>query len=130
MAGSQGTHLAFACGGEIARIDVVGAVVPEDCTSLEFLVLADGRLEHQLAALRRVLRGSRGVSEPRRLVRQHVSLLALDAHMAGAGLRETAELILGPGDWPGDGEHRKSQVRRLIESGAALLERGAAAVFR
>jgi hypothetical protein len=53
-----------------------------------------------------------------------VSLHAHDAREAGASLRDIAELLLGPGDWPGDGEWRKSQARRLVQAGASLIRSG------
>lgn len=130
VVGPETTHLAFACAGEIARIDLDGAVPEAGRLLLQFEVTADGRLEHQLAGIRRMFGRGGALPDIRRLMRQHLSLLALDAHAGGASLRETADLLLGPGDWPGDGEHRKSQVRRLIEAGGRLLAGGAASVLR
>jgi hypothetical protein len=48
----------------------------------------------------------------------------VDARQAGASLRETADILLGPGAWPGDGEHRKSYVRRLLNVGSHLIDSG------
>lgn len=129
VVGADTTHLAFACAGEIARIDLEGTAAPAARLLLQFEVLADGRLIHQLAAVHRLFSGGGVRPDPRRLMRQHLSLLALDAHTDGASLRETANLVLGPGDWPGDGDHRKSQVRRLIEAGGRLLAGGVAGIF-
>lgn len=127
--GSDAAHLAFACAGEIARIDLEVAAPPAGGLLLQFEVLADGRLEHQLAAIRRLFGRGCNRADPRRLMRQHLSLLAVDAHAEGASLREIADYVLGPGDWPGAGEHRKSQVRRLIEAGRRLLVGGAVSAF-
>jgi hypothetical protein len=32
--------------------------------------------------------------------------------------------VLGPGAWPGEGEHRKSLVRRLIAAGDRMIHSG------
>jgi hypothetical protein len=34
--------------------------------------------------------------------------------------------VLGPGAWPGDGEHRKSLVRRMIAAGDQMIRAGPA----
>lgn len=90
---------------------------------LHFDICYDDRLSAQITSLRRF--GS-FASPPlhRHLVRHLHALAALDTRRVGASLRETADLVLGPGDWPGDGEHRKSQVRRLIAVGEKLVVEG------
>ena len=57
------------------------------------------------------------------------ALQAVDARSEGASLRETAASILGPGDWPGDGEHRKSLVRRMIATGERIIQAGPRAIL-
>ena len=51
-------------------------------------------------------------------------LWAFDARKAGASLREIANLLLGEGDWPGDGEYRKSRARRLVAAGEEMVRLG------
>jgi hypothetical protein len=90
---------------------------------LHFDIRDDDHLAAQIAALR-VLDGFTGIPAHRHLVRHLRALAAIDARSAGASLRETADLVIGPGDWPGDGEHRKSQVRRLVTAGERLVAAG------
>lgn len=128
--GTDGEHIAFDCLGEVARIDLVGGSLPAEPVLLSFDIIADERLGRQLAALRRVYFQTGGGGQAHPLRRQHLSLLAADARTAGANLRDVAELVLGPGTWPGDGEHRKSLVRRLVAAGALLCEKGPAAILQ
>ncbi|MFB0875927.1 MULTISPECIES: DNA -binding domain-containing protein [unclassified Sphingobium] len=65
-----------------------------------------------------------------RLAKQLFALKAIDAHEAGASLREVAALLLPSEEWPGDGEHRKSFVRRLIVKGRHLVRAGPACILR
>ncbi|GFZ79670.1 DUF2285 domain-containing protein [Sphingobium fuliginis] len=58
-----------------------------------------------------------------------LSLWAFDLHAAGASLRDTADLILGPGDWPGDGECRKSRIRRLVTTGRTMVAAGVGSIL-
>lgn len=127
--GGDVEHLAFLAGGEIARLDVRGGLGEGDRFALRFEVTAALRMEGQMRAIRRIYLPVRE-EVPSRLMRLHQSLFALDAHAAGASLRETADLVLGAGVWPGDGEHRKSRTRRLIEAGERLVRCGPEAVLR
>lgn len=128
--GTAGEHIAFDCLGDIARIDLVEGSLPAGPVLLRFDIIADARLGRQLAALRRIYLQAGAGGPARRLRRQHLSLLAADARSAGASLRAIAELVLGSGDWPGDGEHRKSLVRRLVAAGSSLRGAGPAVVLQ
>ena len=130
LAGPLAEHLAFDCRGEIARIDLVEGSAVAGAASLRFEIDADDRLDWQLRALRHIHAGTVGVRVPNRLKRQHLALIALDARSDGASWREIADVLLGKGDWPGEGEHRKSFVRRLVEAGAALCRSGPQAILR
>lgn len=130
VSGTEGEHIAFECLGEVARIDLVGESLPAEPVLLRFEIIADERLGRQLAALQRVYFQAGASRQADRLRRQHLSLLAADARAAGASLRDVAELVLGPGNWPGDGDHRKSLVRRLVAAGALLCEKGPAAILQ
>lgn len=128
--GTDGEHIAFDCLGEVARIDLVGERLPTEPVLLSFEIIADERLGGQLAALQRIYVQTRTGGQANQLRRQHLSLLAADARTAGANLRDIAELVLEPGDWPGDGEHRKSLVRRLVAAGTLLCQKGPAAILQ
>lgn len=124
-------HLAFACGGKVVRIDIAGRVSAGAPVLLQFNILADERLDDQMQAIRRLFSAREGpIGNAQRLMRQHLALLAADANSSGASLRETAEIVMGTGDWPGDGESRKSQTRRLIDTGARLLAGGPASALK
>ncbi|AXB78023.1 DUF2285 domain-containing protein [Novosphingobium sp. P6W] len=126
---ADGEHIAFDCRGDIARIDLFEGRLPARPVLLSFEIVADERLSRQMAALRRVYLQHAPGYHAKRLRRQHLALLAADARAAGASLREIAERFLGPGDWPGDGEHRKSLARRLVATGSLLCRAGPAAVL-
>jgi hypothetical protein len=130
LASRLGEHVAFSCAGEIARIDIVAGSVSSGPAVLAFDILADTDLDRKLAALRRIYARTAGAGVPRRLRRLHLALLVRDARIDGASWCEAADLLLGPGDWPGDGEHRKSVIRRLAEAASALCRSGAGAILR
>jgi hypothetical protein len=112
------------------RLDIFEGTVKRGPVSLCFQIADDEALPTQLEAIR----AFRDPAGPRRrqsrLIRGLMSLHAHDAREAGASLRDIADLLLGPGDWPGDGEWRKSQARRLVVDGQRLCLRGPTAVLR
>ena len=65
----------------------------------------------------------------RRLARLVVALRVRDALADGASQRDIGLGIFG-GDWPGDGEHLKSRVRRMIPLAAKLVRVGPRGVLR
>lgn len=89
-------------------------------------------LEPQLEAVRRFdafLRGRGEQSVPgTRFGRLVEALRVGDAIAAGASQRAIGLGIYG-GDWPGDGEHLKSRVRRMIPLAAALIRTGPRSVL-
>lgn len=119
-------HLLIDRCGEVIRLDVIDGTVAAGPVTLRFDLPDDDRLDMQLPAIR-------GLREPAPVARSHVQLArrllalqAVDARDAGASLREIAAMLLGPGAWPGDGEHRKSLVRRMIVAGDRLIRAGPA----
>jgi hypothetical protein len=63
-------------------------------------------------AVIRILAGIRPIAcRHVRLANRLQTLHAADARNRGVSLRAIADLVLGAGDWPGDGKHRKSLVR-------------------
>lgn len=116
-------HVAVELSGKIVRFDVVEGSVTRGPVTLRFDVVDNHRLGAQLDAIR-AMRFTSHAADHHRLARQLLALEAIDAREAGASLRHIADLLLGPGDWPGDGEHRKSRARRLLLAGAHMLRDG------
>lgn len=126
--GTSCEHVLLDAVGGPVRLEVIEGTMIAGPVALRFDVICDDRLPHQLAALQRLSRPS-PYRRHEQLARKLFSLEAFDTHAAGATLRETARLVLGPGDWPGTGDHRKSQVRRMIAAGARMIEEGPGAVL-
>lgn len=124
LSGPGGEHLLIDRGGEVIRLDVIDGTTAAGPVTLHFDLADDDRLDAQVAAICAfrdpVPAGRRHV----RLARRLLALKAVDARDAGASLRETADILFGPGDWPGDGEHRKSYVRRLLDAGSRMIRSG------
>ncbi|WCM25941.1 DUF2285 domain-containing protein [Sphingomonas sp. QA11] len=112
----------------VIRLDVVSGSLRAGPVTLTFEIAYDDRLAIQLSALRdfemAISRDGAGSPGPERLPGLLAALQAVDAHAAGARLRTIADLLLGEGDWPGDGEYRKSRVRRILAVGEQLLRAG------
>ena len=126
-----GEHVAISVDGRELRLDITegslfdGAIVPH--FGLTGVANLQPKLEtlHDLVAL---CRGGR--LGPTRLIdgrlpRLVEALRVLDALAAGESLRGIAT-ILNPenADWPGDGEHVKSRVRRLVALAGRLEQLG------
>jgi hypothetical protein len=115
-------------GSGVVRIDIVDGSVREGPVSLRFELGDNSALPVQLDALRQYRELSEGgrtdAQAHRRLADMLLPLHAFDERARGASLRFMADALLGAGDWPGDGEHRKSRVRRLVATGEALMRAG------
>lgn len=122
--GLLGEHLLIDRGGELVRLDVIEGTTAAGPVVLNFELADDDHLEALIAVIG-TFRGA-VMSAPRhgRLARRLFGLQAVDARNAGASLKETADILFGPGDWPGDGEHRKSHVRRLLDAGFRMIRAG------
>jgi hypothetical protein len=128
VTGRNVEHLLIDRGG-IVRLDIIEGTVAAGPVALHFDLADDDRIESQVAAIRALRRTSRIGRRNVQLAGRLLALQAVDARDAGASLRETAEILLGAGDWPGDGDHRKSHVRRLIVAGRQMIRAGPAAVL-
>lgn len=117
-------------GGGPVRLDVIEGTVAAGPVALRFDVADDDRIEHQVAAIRALHSAVRRRQQQGRFARLLLALHAVDARDAGASLRQTADILLGAGDWPGDGDHRKSSIRRLIVAGERMIRAGPAAILR
>ena len=119
-----GEHVLIDRGSTPFRLDVLEGTISKGPVSLHFELANDWRLAEKLAVIGAFVGKT---SEPRhhlRLAGRLRALQANDARAAGLSLREIADILLGPGDWPGDGEHRKSLVRRMIATGERMVRDG------
>lgn len=121
-------YLAIDNGGVPVRLDVVEGRTMPGPVALRFDIADDDRLPLQLEAIGTLAGHGRQRPMPR-LTNRLLALRAFDARLAGKGLRSIADHLLGDGDWPGDGEHRKSLVRRLCAMGERMVCDGPRAVF-
>jgi hypothetical protein len=129
LRGRHHEHLLINQHGVITRLDIIEGTVLAGPVSLRFELADDCHLEVGMGAIRAF--ASENETHPRhtQLARRLLALHAADARAAGTSLRETAERVLGPGDWPGDGEHRKSVVRRLVAAGEQMVRAGPRAIL-
>jgi hypothetical protein len=124
LRGSAHEHLLVDRRGLSIRFDVIDGTVLAGPVSLNFDLPDDHHLEARLAVIRAFTSSVPPGRRHLRLARRVHALRATDARDDGASLREIADLVLGPGVWPGDGEHRKSRVRRMIAAGEQLVRSG------
>lgn len=122
-------HVRLIVHGEAFRLDVVLGTVISGPVHLTYLLTRGERLTRQIETIRRLELAFAGIDPGRvvgtsRVVRSAMALRACDARASGVSLREIAILLLGPGEWPGPGECRKSAVRRLVAFGEKLIRRG------
>lgn len=132
-----GEHVAVAAPGRHLRLDVATGTLFAGPVHLRYRLNGVATLPPSLDALHALLRlvgvpdPARRTAEPdRRLPRLVEALRVLDALSDGASRHAIAEALLGSGDWPGDGEHRKSLVRRRIDLARHLQDAGPKAVLR
>lgn len=114
--------------GELLRVDLVDHAAVGGPFQLHFDLPDDEWLEQRITVIRS-LRSRRHHGGHAQLARRLLSLNAVDGRDAGASLKDIADHVLGPGDWPGDGEHRKSMIRRMIVSGDRMLSVGPRAIL-
>jgi hypothetical protein len=127
--GASGEHLLVDRTSGALRLDVVQGTTLAGPVKLLFELVDDDCLEVRLSAIR-AFRSKTAVNHRhRRLANRLLALQAFDARKAGLSLRDVAALVLGPGDWPGDGEYRKSLVRRLLVIGEKVISDGPRAIL-
>lgn len=124
LRGSVGEHLLVDRAGLPVRLDVIEGSVLAGPVSLSFDLPDDHHLKARFAVIRTFIMAAPPGRRHLQLARRLHALKATDARDDGASLREIADLMLGPGDWPGDGEHRKSFVRRMIAAGEQMVRSG------
>jgi hypothetical protein len=133
VAGAGCEHVRIDHAGAVIRLDIIDGTLLGGSVSLRFELAYGQRFSDQFGALREFHSLFADESSPRRhtrLAEMQLSLHAFDERARGASLRAIADILLGSGDWPGDGEHRKSRVRRLIAAGEALVRAGPRTILR
>lgn len=124
-----GEHVRLTVHGEVFRLDVVSGSVMSGPVCLTYLLARDQRMAAQTDCIQRLERALAGtfcgpVRAASRISRSTMALRARDARVDGASLKATAVELLGPGEWPGPGECRKSAMRRLVAMGEKLVKEG------
>lgn len=108
------------------RLDLIDCLSLPKMAAIEPALDFARSLEPQLSSVRRLHALTRGAClKPRgqRVAMLVEALRVSDAVRSGASLREIGLGIHG-GDWPGDGEHLKSRVRRRVYLSQALKRAG------
>ena len=124
VSGPCAEHLLLDRGVDVFRLDVIQGTTLEGPVALRFELADDDRLPAQISTLGAYGRATVPASRHAQLGNRLLALQASDARHTGASLREIADIILGPGTWPGEGEHRKSLVRRMLVAGERMIGAG------
>ncbi len=127
--GGRAEHLLIDRANDVFRLDVIEGTVGSGPVSLRFDLADDDRLSMQISAIRRFRDNKVAPRQQSQLAQRLYALQAVDARVSGASLREVSDIVLGPGTWPGDGEHRKSLVRRMIVAGDEMIRAGPGGVL-
>lgn len=131
--GRMGEHVRIDKAGHVIRLDVLDGTLAVGPMSLRVEIGVGPDLPVQADAVRALQRLVSGTLQENiyhdREAGNLLGLWAYDARREGASLRDIADLLVGPGDWPGDGEHRKSRARRLVSAGEAMVKAGPAAIW-
>jgi hypothetical protein len=126
---SCGEHLLVDRDGALLRIDIIDGTVVAGPVALHFDVPDDDRLKDRIATILAFAGRNTVARRHLRLASWLLALHAADTRAAGASLRDVADFVLGPGDWPGAGEYRKSVVRRMIATGEQMVRAGPRAIL-
>lgn len=133
VVGAGREHVRFAHGDSVVRLDMIDGTLLSGPVSLRIELAYGQQFSVQLDALQAfdgLFAGASNCSRRHtRLAEMLLPLHAFDERSRGASLRAIADILLGVGDWPGDGEHRKSRVRRLIAAGEAMVRGGPCTVL-
>lgn len=126
LRGDGCVHLRLHLPGGVLRLDVIEGGMVCRPVAVEPATDLSRALDPQIATLRRIHAlmhtGETALSD-QRLVRLVEALRVCDALAAGASLRDIGSGVFGD-DWPGDGEHLKSKVRRRVLLADRLLRAG------
>ena len=119
-------HVRLHLPGGVLRLDVIEGGTICRPVAVEPAIDLSRALDPQIATLRRIhglMHTGETALADQRLVRLVEALRVCDALAAGASLRDIGSGMFG-GDWPGDGEHLKSKVRRRVVLADRLLRAG------
>ena len=128
--GPRAEHLLIDHSDGLFRLDLVEGTVFAGPVSLRFVLVDDADLQFKLATISKLRGDVRSGHGHQQLASRLLSLQSVDARNAGASLREVGDIVLGLGAWPGDGDHRKSLVRRMITAGERMIRAGPGGVMR
>ncbi|MDT9598612.1 DNA -binding domain-containing protein [Sphingosinicella rhizophila] len=120
------THVRLDLTDGVLRLDVIGRSMVAGEVTIEPAIDLARSIDPQIASLRRLdalLRGDLRPFVDQRFIRLVEALRVRDALADGASLRDIGLAMYG-GDWPGDGEHSKSRVRRRIVLAERLIRAG------
>ncbi|MBO9601849.1 MAG: DUF2285 domain-containing protein [Novosphingobium sp.] len=125
-------HLLLQLSSGTLQLDVCGECTNLPPSSIMPVIDLGRELWPQLRSVCRLVSVLQGGVErrlvDRRLQRLVQALRVADALAVGASQREIGLGIYG-GDWPGDGEHLKSRVRRMIVLARRLVRAGPGGVL-
>jgi Uncharacterized conserved protein (DUF2285) len=124
VVGPSAEHLLVDRGRDLVRIDVLEGTTADTHASLHIDLPLGCWVQPRIAAVRALVAPPQVTPHHTQLAHRLLCLQALDARAAGASLKDVAEILFGGGDWPGDGEHRKSRVRRMIVAGERMVDGG------
>lgn len=131
--GADREHVRIDQASTVIRLDIIAGTLRNGPVSLAFELVDGPGLPFKIDALRQFheyATGARAAASPhKRLAAMLLPLCAFDERARGASLRHIADMLLGHGDWPGDGDHRKSRARRLVAAGEALVRAGPQAIL-
>ena len=131
LQGDACIHLRLHLPGGVLRLDCVGRGFLSGLVAIEPAIDFSRAIEPQIASLSKLdafLKGDRVALRDQAFVRLLEALRVADALESGASLRAIGLGIYG-GDWPGDGEHLKSKVRRRVALADRLLHAGPRSVL-
>lgn len=131
VAGHDCAHVRLHLPDGVMRLDLVGGADFAEVAAIEPVIDLARALEPQFTSVRRLailMQGAHAHIHDQRVVRLVEALRAADALAAGASLRDIGLGAFGD-DWPGDGEHLKSKVRRRIALAAVLARSGPSGVL-
>lgn len=133
-------HVAITLPSQVLRLDILSGTLLAGPARLEVHLPVEAQISHRLEALDQLFR-LMSLRDPRRrapvpdnrLPRLVEALRVLDALHDGASLSAIASALLGDDrvarEWPGDGEHLKSSVRRRVALAKRLELAGPAGVL-
>lgn len=128
-------HLLFNESGQFLQVCARGADLAEPVHLLTQVVLSPDMLKHQLRSFEcfNVLLAG-GTLRQKQLTpdlqsqKLRTALRTLDGRLAGASYRDIAIALFGrdrvKDDWNTSGDHLKNRIRRAVQRGTFLMERG------